>query len=85
MIMIYFNTSCVKLSTVPRDKKGKSGIAQIRKGDMYKFCSNLCNKVAVVFPWGICDNKQVIYLAEDSYIISKTALRDWADEKIRGE
>lgn len=30
--------------------------------------------------WG-----QVVYMVDDSYIISKTALQEWADEKIRGE
>ncbi len=42
--MIYFNTSCVKLSTVPRDKIGKSGIEQIRRRDMRTFCLKICNK-----------------------------------------
>lgn len=53
MIMIYFNTSCVKLSTVPRDKIGKSVIEQIRGGDMRTFCSKICNKMAVIFEGGV--------------------------------
>ena len=53
MIMIYFNTFCVKLSTVPRDKIGKRGIEQILKGDMQVFCLKICNKMAVVFAGGV--------------------------------
>lgn len=51
--MIYFNIFCVNLSTVPRDKKGKSGIEQIREWDMSAFCLKICNKIVVVFDRGV--------------------------------
>ena len=53
MIMIYFNIFHVNLSTVPRDKKGKSGIEQIQGWVMGAFCLKICNKIAVVFVYDV--------------------------------